>query len=77
MESNELKKGDVVYLKNGWRAEIWDNRKGNIRLAKVYGLFTEIGSVYAHDIDRLADGTKITPTAKQAKLAAQLKAMGW
>jgi hypothetical protein len=29
---------------------VYDNKKGNIRLAKVYGFETEIGSVYAHDI---------------------------
>ena len=28
-----------------------DNKKGNIRLAKVYGIYTEIGSIYATDID--------------------------
>tara|TARA_R100001530_G_C4293351_1_gene148588 strand:+ start:399 stop:647 length:249 start_codon:yes stop_codon:yes gene_type:complete len=50
METNELKKGDRVVLANGWKATIEDNRKGNTRLATVYGIFTEMGSVYSHDI---------------------------
>ena len=51
MNTNDLKKGDLVRLRNGWIAEIYDNKKGNIRMAKVYGIETEIGSVYAHDIE--------------------------
>ena len=50
MQTNELKKGDRVVLANGWQATIEDNRKGNTRLATVYGIFTEMGSVYSHDI---------------------------
>ena len=50
MTTNELKKGDRVMLRCGWEADIMDNMKGNTRLAKVYGDFTEIGSVYSHDI---------------------------
>lgn len=50
MKTNELKKGDLVRLRNGWYAVIADNKKGNIRMAEVYGIETEIGSVYAHDI---------------------------
>lgn len=50
MKTNELKKGQTVRLRNGWTAEIWDNRKGNRRTCKVYGFETEISAVYAHDI---------------------------
>jgi hypothetical protein len=50
LKTNDLKKGAIVRLRNGWLAEIADNKKGNIRLAKVYGIETEYGSVYAHDI---------------------------
>ena len=50
MTTNELKKGTRVILANGWFAEIFDNKKGSTRMAKVYGMYTEIGSVYAHDI---------------------------
>ena len=50
MVTNELKKGSRVILKNGWCAEIADNKKGNIRMATVHGLYTEMGSVYSHDM---------------------------
>lgn len=50
MKTNELKKGQRVKLRNGWLADIADNMRGNRRMAKVYGHFTETGSVYAHDI---------------------------
>ena len=50
---NDLKKGDIVGTKDGWKAEIMDDKKGNIRLAKVHGPFTDIGSVYTYDIDHV------------------------
>lgn len=50
MKTNELKKGALVHLRNGWAATIADNLKGNTRMATVYGHYTETGSVYAHDI---------------------------
>lgn len=51
MKTNDLKKGAVVRLRNGWYARIEDNMKGNTRLATVYGYETEMGSVYSHDIE--------------------------
>ena len=50
MTTNDLKKGTMVKLRNGWKAKLEDNKKGNTRVATVYGFETEIGSVYAHDI---------------------------
>jgi hypothetical protein len=50
MTTNELKKGTEVLLSNGWRARLEDNKKGTIRMATVFGIETEIGSIYAHDI---------------------------
>lgn len=50
MKTNDLKKGTRILLDNGWKATIEDNKRGNIRMATVEGIFTEIGSVYAHDI---------------------------
>lgn len=50
IQPNEIKKGDLGYLKNGWKFEMMDNKKGNIRMAKVHGIETEIGSIYAHEI---------------------------
>ncbi len=34
IKSNDLKKGAVVKLKNGWLATIQDNLKGNTRMAQ-------------------------------------------
>ena len=50
MKTNDLKKGTSVQLRNGWKADLVDNMKGNTRCANVFGDFTEMGSVYAHDI---------------------------
>jgi hypothetical protein len=50
MLTNELKKGTRIKLRNGWEADLWDNKKGNTRVANVYGFCTEAGSVYSHDI---------------------------
>lgn len=50
VKTNDLKKGTNVILRNGWKARIEDNKKGNTRLATVYGTFTEMGSIYSTDI---------------------------
>ena len=50
MTPNELKKGTVVFLRNGWKATLEDNMRGNTRLATVEGFVTETGSIYAHNI---------------------------
>ena len=50
MKTNDLKKGARILLRNGWEADVWDNKKGNTRVCNVYGDFTEPGSIYAHDI---------------------------
>lgn len=49
-QTNDLKKGARVRLRNGWYATMEDNRKGDTRLATVEGIYTEMGSVYAWDI---------------------------
>jgi hypothetical protein len=70
MVTNDLKKGDLVQLANGWMARIADNRKGATRMCTVYGFHTEMGSVYSHDIIQLVDEatglrTWISHTEKQ------------
>jgi len=71
MHTNDLKKGTSVRLRNGWSATIEDNKKGNIRLCKVYGRYTELGSVYSHDImEYIAEDGALKPivhTEKQLK----------
>lgn len=55
-ETNALKKGTRIVLKNGWKATLMDNKKGSIRLAEVEGFYTEIGSIYAADIAAYKQG---------------------
>ena len=50
MKTNELKKGTRIQLRNGWKATLLDNLKGNTRCAMVEGDYTEAGSIYSHDI---------------------------
>ena len=55
-ETNKLKKGARVVLRNGWEAVLEDNKRGSIRMATVYGFYTEMGSIYAHDIAGYKEG---------------------
>jgi hypothetical protein len=91
-EPNDLKKGDLVVLESGMEARIEDNKKGQIRMAYVFGekvgLFNEMGSIYATDIvavnvneqyERDPDGDrwfKVTQPSKYAEAAAMRKALG-
>ncbi len=52
MKTNDLKKGTRVHLRNGWYATLFDNARGNTRIATVEGHYTETGSIYSHDIVR-------------------------
>ena len=71
MKTNDIKKGMRVRLRNGWCGTMKDNMKGQTRLVEVEGHYTEIGSVYAHDIAYVLvngrwHGVDYTP--KQVKL---------
>ena len=55
MKTNDIKKGMVVELRNGWFGIMADNMKGNTRMVDVDGLYREIGSVYSHDIIKAWD----------------------
>jgi len=70
MTTNDLKKGTRVLLNNGWEATLEDNRKGNIRLATVYGYCEEMGSIYSHDIvsyQENGEWVSVDHTANQKK----------
>ena len=76
MCTNDLKLGTRVKLANGWEAVICDNRKGSTRMAKVEGVVTEIGSVYAHDIVAYWSGSTFEPvthTPNQLRLREFVK----
>lgn len=82
MKTNDIKKGMRVYLSQGWEGTMKDNLKGNRRMVEVEGIYTEIGSVYAHDILGVLDVDKgewvlIEHTPAQLKLKQQLAGMGW
>lgn len=79
MFTNDLKKGDRVKLRNGWYATVEDNKKGNTRVCTVEGIYTEMGSVYSHDIvAKIEDGEEfaIEHTEAQQKLLASINKMG-
>jgi len=79
MLQNDMKKGQTGMLKSGIRFRLEDNKKGNIRMATVYGaevgLFTEMGSIYTSDIATvdMPDGTTqpLEQTPAQAKKSAK------
>jgi len=80
MKTNDIKKGDRVALANGWYGTMKDNMRGNRRMVEVEGFFTEIGSVYSHDIvyakkagEELFQRVEHTPA--QIKLRAQVDAI--
>lgn len=75
--TNDLKKGDKVVLRNGWTATIEDNKKGNIRLAKVNGFVTKLGSIYVWDISHTATHQPIELTEAQKKAHARVRAAGF
>jgi hypothetical protein len=79
IETNSLKKGTPITLKNGWAAVIMDNMKGDTRLAEVDGYFKEIGSIYASDIDTAFVDGKWQPVvrrlSKNQKMVQALKEM--
>lgn len=80
MFTNDIKKGDRILLKNGWFGTMMDNLKGNIRMAEIEGLFTEIGSIYAKDIARAkknGEWQDIELTEKQKQNARFLEASGF
>lgn len=71
MKTNDIKKGTRVRLANGWMATIMDNKKGTIRMAEVHGYYTEMGSIYTHDITHAVVNDDLVPieyTKDQLKL---------
>jgi hypothetical protein len=78
LNSNDLKKGTQIMLKSGFGAVLYDNKKGNIRLAEVDGIFKEIGSIYSHDIDQAfinGNWHPVTHTKKQKELNTLINAI--
>lgn len=79
MKTNDIKKDMRFRLRNGWYATMKDNAKGNTRIAEVEGFFTEVGSVYSHDIYTvLVDGkwVDVEHTPAQLKLKKDVENLG-
>ena len=80
MLANDLRKGDVVVLKDRFTATIMDNAKGNIRAALVNG---GSGSIYVKDIavcverQGVAYNERVELSPRQAKAAATIRAAGF
>lgn len=78
--SNNIKKGDLIVEAHNWYGEIIDNKKGNIRMANIHGLFEEMGSIYVWNITRVCkDGVVyyIKLTKKQKKDKKMINVMGF
>ncbi len=76
MLTNDIKKGMRFQLACGWYGTMKDNMKGNIRFAEVEGFYTELGSVYAHDIISVEtpngwDDVEYTPAQNKLRLAVE------
>jgi len=79
MKTNDIKKGMLCLLRNGWYATPINSTKGNTRDMTVKGYVTETGSVYSHDIVAvIIDGEKIPVehTPAQLELRRQVIALG-
>lgn len=79
IKTNEIKKGTLVRLSNGWQAEMFCNKKGTTRMVKEVGDYVEIGSIYSHDILQAKIGDhweEVEHTPTQIKLKNQLSVWG-
>jgi hypothetical protein len=50
IQVTQLKKGARIRLRSGWEAIVVEECDGNTLIAKVFGDFTETGSIYAMDV---------------------------
>lgn len=55
MLTKDIKKGSRVLLRNGWEAKTLESARKSTVLCEVYGLYTECGSIYGHDIVAVID----------------------
>ena len=81
MLTKEITKGSRVRLANGWEAETLESARKSSVLCEVYGMVTEMGSVYGHDIVGVqVDGAWVPVTGYQPcqiKCKANCASMPW
>jgi hypothetical protein len=73
----DLDKGTRLKLRNGWEAELVSDKRTNTPVCRVFGDYTEIGSVYAHDVIAAQVGgqwVKVDHTPTQRELQQQVAA---
>ena len=79
MKTNDIKRGMRVRLRGtGWEGTMPDNGRGNTRIVLVEGMYTELGSVYAHDIVAVQVDdvwVKVEHTDAQKKLMSKVKVL--
>jgi hypothetical protein len=79
MKTNDIKRGMRVRLRwSGWEGTMSDNAKGNTRIVLVEGMYTELGSVYAHDIVAVQvedKWVKVEHTDSQKRLMSKVKVL--
>jgi hypothetical protein len=76
IRTDQLKKGMRVRMRNGLEAVVVKECDGNTLIAKVFGAFTETGSVYAHNIVATeVDGKwiEVEMTEEQARFYREVK----
>ena len=87
MLANDMKRGTMGILRNGFKFRILDNKNGMIRRATVYGaahgFSDEMGTIYIHDIalvtehNGLRERDAIDLTASQIVKSLRIKAAGF
>lgn len=82
VEMKFVTKGTRVVLRNGWEAEVLDNLTNrSTRMCKVFGTYTEMGSVYSTDIvsAQMPDGVwhVVRHSTKQLVAAQNRKQWGF
>lgn len=76
IRTDQLNKGTRIRMRSGWEAIVVKKCDGNTLIAKVFGDFTETGSIYAHDVvAAFIDGKwiNVEMTEEQAQFYEQIK----
>jgi len=75
MKTADIKKGMRILMANGWEGTMKDNGRGTTRFAEIEGFYTEMGSVYSHDIVGCQDATGVWHHVEHTEKELKCKAM--
>jgi len=76
---NDVKKGARLEMSGGRTGEMFDNKKGIIRMVKIdeaNGYFPDIGSIYVDEIIS-ADAEPVLLSAANTKAMSNIRSMGF